>query len=232
MRIISFTTTSCCRCDLLLRTYESFVKNMNGVDFKNSTLFINLDHYEGVGDVDECVRISKYFFGNVVYNVPKTPDFSSAIKWLWDREFETPYVFHLEEDWELISEINIEDIVSILNSRESLVSVRLRHRGRYTEGFSDRIVLLPSLYKKDFLKIGEFIREGKNPERCISRSSRGPRKQMIDILNVDETLSYLFSGAGIKEGKRSASIIKDIGRDWKGENGYVLGSRGIKWSKG
>ncbi len=228
---IDFTTTSCCRSDLLYKTYKSFVDNFEGVDFKSSTLFLNLDYYNGIGDIEKSIDVAKSFFGSVVYNINRQPNFAKAIKWLWGQKFNTPYVFHLEEDWELISKIKIADMIDIFDSNTSIVSVKLRHKKRYAEGIDERIQLLPSLYIKDFLQISNFIKETSNPERSINRPDRGSRIKIKNKLGLEITYAYVFTGQDIKIGDKARSIVVDIGREWKSHMGYALKSRGINWNK-
>jgi hypothetical protein len=227
---IDFTTTSCCRSDLLFRTYSSFVSNFAGINFKRSTLFLNLDHYEGFGDIDKSIEVAKSFFGNVVYNVSEQPNFAKAVKWCWSNNLNTDFVFHLEEDWELLKKVNIDDMVDVFDRNDSnVVSVRLRSKGRLNEGVDNAIILAPSLFKKEFLQIHKYMNENKNPERSIHNIDDSARKQISKEMKIKKSYSYVFTNANMKKNDKSNSLVEDIGREWRSEKKCSLQKRGVIW---
>jgi hypothetical protein len=233
MEKVTFTTTSCCRSDLLYETYSSFVKNFEGIDFNKSILFLNLDYYDGIGDIDKSITVAKQFFGDVVHNISDEPNFAKAVKWCWRHNFDTSYVFHLEEDWKLLSKIHIENMINILEGEDkSVMNVRLRHRGRLPEGRSSDITLSPSLFKKEFLEICDYMPDIFNPEKVISRSYCLARKKMCSILELAVINSYVFTNLNTNLGEKNNSIVEDIGRLWKNENKIYLHPKGTGWRLG
>ncbi|MHA1469190.1 MAG: hypothetical protein ACTSSP_01370, partial [Candidatus Asgardarchaeia archaeon] len=137
--------------DLLAITYSSFAEKFKGVDFSKSTLFLNLDCYKKMGSIEKSIEISKSFFGKVVHHVNKKPNFAQALKWCWGNNFKTPYVFHLEEDWKLLTQVNVDELIDVYATDPTIVCVRLRNIGGGREGKNDRILLAPSLFKSKFL---------------------------------------------------------------------------------
>jgi hypothetical protein len=227
---IDFTTTSCCRYDLLSRTYNSFVSNFAGINFKQSTLFLNLDHYEGFGDVEKSIEVAKSFFGNVVHNVSEQPNFAKAVKWCWSNDFNTDFVFHLEEDWQLLKPVEIDDLINVFKKNDSdVVSVRLRSRGRLREGVDNAIILAPSLFKKDFLQIHKYMNDNKNPEKSIHDIDFCARRQISKEMRIKKSYSYVFTNANMKKNDKSSSLVEDIGREWRNEKKCSLQKRGVIW---
>jgi hypothetical protein len=232
MNKVCFTTTSCCRSDLLERTYYSFNEKLKGISLKETTLFLNLDHYEDIGDVEESISVANIFFGNVIYNVNEEPNFAAAIKWCWCRDFPTPYVFHLEEDWELVSDVNIEDLISVFNDKnKNIVSVRLRHKGRLNEGVDNAIILAPSLFKSKFLNIANYISEHKNPEKEIHDFPSDSRIKIASEMGLLTTRSYVFTNLNMERNEKAPPLVSDIGRQWRGEHilNIRLKPKGVKW---
>jgi hypothetical protein len=219
MRKVCFTTTSVGRYELMEATYKSFLNNFKGVDYKNSTLFLNLDHYKEFGDIQKSIEVAKSFFGKVVYNISEKPNFAQAVKWCWSHDFDTKYVFHLEDDWELQHEVKLKRLISIIKSDKSIVNVRLRQRGRLPEGKSERILLGPSLFEKEFLKIGSMISPNRNPEHSIKFNKEKSRIWINRHLNMKKTFSYTYTNDVLKKGEHASRSTKDIGLEWKIKNG-------------
>jgi len=218
MRKICFTTTSVGRFDIMDVCYASFVKNLEGVDYKKSTLFLNLDHYDKFGDVDNSIKVAKKYFGEVVYNISEKPNFAKAVKWCWSHNFDTRYVFHLEDDWDLVHNVKVETLVSIMESKERMFNVRLRHRGRLLEGKCRWMLLAPSLFKKEFLKIGSMISSDRNPEHSIKSPKEKSRKKMDEYLNVNKCFSYTYTNDEMKKGEKASRSCQDLGDPWKIKN--------------
>ena len=92
---LEFCTTATFRPEIIDRTYKSFTDNLLGIDFKISTLYLNVDPIP-VGNTKEVIDVAKKYFGNVVYNIPEEPNFTKAIKWCWSQ-VKNEYFFNLEE---------------------------------------------------------------------------------------------------------------------------------------
>jgi hypothetical protein len=97
---LDFTTTATCRPDILCRTYTSFRDKLVGVEMSRSVLYLNIDPIPDKFLVSEVERIARAFFGRVVTNIAREPNFAKAVKWCWLRP-DTEYFFHLEDDWEM-----------------------------------------------------------------------------------------------------------------------------------
>lgn len=191
---ISFTTTACCRPELLRKTYNSFYENIKGIDFSKITLYINIDPLPDVKNRDETLEVAKKYFKNVIYRFPETPNFTSAINWLWSNA-DTDYIFHLEDDWILTSPVHIEDIVNRFDENE-VMEVALR---AYPYEYK-KLCLSPSFWRKSLYKrFAGHLDENKNPEVQL-------RVKGISPDNISCIGEY--------------PIVKDIGRGWLSDSKF------------
>lgn len=195
MQNLSFTTTAMSRPSILKRTYESFTKNLTGVDLSDIRLFINVDPLPVDVDRQEVIRIAENFFPNVVTRLPSSPSFSSALNWLWTA-VDTEYIFHLEDDWLLTERVSVPDLIARFIKTPTLYQVVLRaYSYRYR-----KLVLSPSLiHKRLFGLVGGNFIVGKNPE-CQLREAR---------FGLDTEMS-----SNLLSVYSSVPVVKDIGREW------------------
>lgn len=215
------------RPEIIYKTLSSFANNLfNQELLESSRLIINIDP---VGGPKECIDLIKdicysFFLDRVTFRIPEKPNFSAAFKWLW-KQTTADYVFHLEDDWELIRRININEIINVLDSESDLSLMRLPMfrsgfsimknwnrfypwNGKYFEcpkelkrsvGFCGH----PSIIKKEFIKaIVDHINVMYNPEKQFHRGS-------VQILKTVD--KYRF---GVWGPQNSDPAIIDLGRDW------------------
>lgn len=215
---IEFTTTACTRPEVIDETYFSFTSNLKGVDFNNTTLYLNIDPIPFKEKAIEVVDVARKYFGNVVYNITENGNLTSAIKWTWGK-LEREFNFYLQDDWILLSDVSIDTLVSKIQSQNdaNCVSVTLRAY----EKKSNRIVLAPSLFLSSFCKkISTDINEKYSTERQLWYSSGDKcvlEKGLYSLRHPDNGL-----------------IIKDIGRDWLSNKGYKKEKKGLHfktWEK-
>lgn len=198
MRALEFTTTACCRPELVDKTYTSFQKNLLGVDWKQSTLYLNVDPLPSDKKQEYVKKIAQLFFGKVVSNEPDEANFCKALKWCWNQPKKD--FFHLEDDWIMTRKVNIEDLFIILNGKKELDMVCLR---AYAEISDNRICLSPALIRYDFAARSGRLESTKNPEQQL-RTIKGKARQ------------FPLNSRGI--------AIKDIGRKWMAGQHYELPS--------
>lgn len=121
---LAFSTTACLRPELLQITYESLSKYIN-VDLKNFDLIINVDPSPSIrnGYQQQVLDICHNYFGNVIYRLPTEPNFCDAVKWCWSFDYD--FLFHIEDDWEFINEIDLYKILSLFNENVYQVSLKV-----------------------------------------------------------------------------------------------------------
>lgn len=188
---ISFTTTALVRPEIIEKTYASFSKNLVGIDLSKCTLYINIDPIPNNANPMPVIKIARKFFGEVCVRIPMSPNFSSAVNWCWESA-NTPYIFHLEDDWLLLKEIDIQKTIKLFD-KGALEVVFKAYAYEY-----DRLVLSPAIWKRDLYKtFAGKLDININPE--------------IQLRN--KKFAATFGISNIKSvGKRP--IVRDIGREW------------------
>lgn len=214
---IDFTTTACCRPEIIRRTYTSFLHHLKGFDPKESTLYLNIDRLPADADPNIVVRATEPFFKRVVPNTPNNPNFPGAVKWCWMQP-QTKYFFHLEDDWVLNRDVDINHLINLLENRpESLACIILR---AYPIR-DDRICLSPGLWRSDYAKIlAERLTLDWNPEQQLrptkNANPHGNRhigyigRQWPDDINI--------------------SVVSDIGREWLSQSAGYRKNKGHQFT--
>lgn len=215
------------RMGILERTLRSFKEGL----FKDHDcrLIINVDP---VGEEIESLKVvllCEEFFPVFKFRCPNVPSFPSAFKWVW-LQTENDFVFNLEDDWELVVPVNLDNMVALMRERPRLAVLRLPKwrtdiqssknwstffpwNGSFFEcpagkraemGFCGH----PSLLRGDFVrKTAASILESANPEKQFHYNRAITR----------EVLNYDF---GVFSAQNSPPAIVDIGGSWRGQNGW------------
>ena len=187
------TTTSTQRPELLRRTYESWQKNLQGVEW--GKLIINFDPNPAGQHVEECLEICHRFFDDVAWRETKEGSFGAAVKWIWGQVQDGQTVLHLEDDWLLRFPVNAGELVGLLRA---FPQVAFR---AYNRGVVKWFVLAPSFIRGRVCReIARDIDPSKNPEQWIRTKT-----------NWDNT--YVFP-----EYPRDKVLIQDIGRWYNRKN--------------
>lgn len=234
--MIDITMTAVLRPQVLDKTLSGFCTNLFG-DMSNYRLVVNIDP---VGDdvtyIDVLNVIYKYFDKDaVVYNAPEKPHFGKAVVWCWNN-IENEYVFHLEDDWDLIKKVDINRMMFILNKNKDMAGVRLLvkkpKRPIYVDNgmdyyvFNNTFSLHPSLFRAGFLKgLVKILNPEKNPEMQVV--SAKPKTRIRDY-----TSSWCFVMFNTKENP----VVLDIGKEWRSSHGLGrysanTGSAFVTWHK-
>ena len=230
MAEIDITITATLRAEILERTLASFMEKA----FHNQSyrLIVNVDNTgtdEGTGPVEKVLE--NYWTKDSVLNKPPVPHFGRAFHWVWGQ-VTSPYVFHLEDDWELLRPIDVDAMIFLLLYNPSLALLRLPWektlkdqyrpwgcpfmwngsyfvcppRSRGLHGFCGH----PTLIKKEFVKlVHSLLDPNKNPEKQI----KGINPEMKRVL---ERFDFGVYGA-----LESPPLIQDIGRAWRNEKQIV-----------
>lgn len=214
-KTLSFTTTAMPRPEIVQATYHSFTRNLHGLDFSKVTLYINIDSFPRIKDDhkrQEVVDIARRYFGNVVVNMPDTPSFAVAVKWCFSM-IETPYNFHLEDDWELLTPFQISSFNQFFIPPH-VQQVALRSRGNVRQDF----FLCPSFIRGNFCReMAEKMNTSENPEVEIRNI-----KNKEGIYRKESFVMYPFDTQSL--------VVRDTGRAWIKTSSYERGgTHFVKW---
>ena len=238
--MIDIVTTATIRPDILDVTYNSFFKHL----FKDSfeyRLIINIDP---VGDKrytqGDVLRVAKKYFKNIVYNFPDQSNFTKAVKWCWSKT-ESDYVFHLEDDWEILKDVDIYFLIGILRFSKKIGSVRLlrcglsSHRPFGVYGIEDsnlvidkkrnRCSLNPTLFRGDLVRNSSLVMvDDVNPEYQLfpgfyKNIKAKDKKKINKCVSVFDHVAF-----------RMSDVVCDIGREWRKKNKISGGNNFLFWS--
>ena len=187
---IAFTTTALSRPYVLEQTYYSFVNNIEGIDVSKCTLFINVDPVPNNTLQQDTLAVAKKYFNNVVYNITKEPNFTGAVNWCLTNA-DTPFIFHLEDDWCLLEKINIVDLIALADEKVALQIVLRAYDYDYNWPVLSPGIWRYSLYKTFVGRLNINI----NPEAQLKKKEFVYDRDKIIVVGED-------------------IIVKDIGRHW------------------
>jgi len=111
---LEFVSTECIRPDVMRESYKSFQDNLIGVDWSESTLYLNIDPIPADRDPRCVVDMASNFFGTVIVNESKESNFAKALKWGWSQP-NNDYFIYLQADWKLLQQIHLAAMVAILD---------------------------------------------------------------------------------------------------------------------
>ena len=200
---LEFTTTACNRPEILEQTYHSFSKKLKNVDFTKSTLYINIDPSPSKDNISEVINVARKYFGNVIYNIPNEPNFAQAILWCF-QQVKGEYFFHLEDDWILLREVNIHNMVHVLQSPN--VSQCILNKKNINPKEIYEPAFIPSLFMTKIVKVYlQFMNNESNPEAQMKNIFRS------NVFQIQTYKSKFFAP--------HIELSRDIGREWLKSNG-------------
>jgi len=240
---IDIAMTAVLRPALLNGTLKTIIKYVVD-DVNRFRLILNIDSVGENVHPSKVIEVAKKHFPNIVYNIAREPSFPKAVKWVWSQTT-APYVFHWEDDVDILRKININKMVQILESNPKMSSLRL-YKGRTPpnkkwmttflcrwvyndDGFylakdwKKQFGLNPILIKKQF--IDEAIvcmRDDINPEKQF-RSSQAFMNSVIKKWEY-----AIFANPG-----ESRIIDGRKGQAWKDKMGFQKpkGETFLKWKE-
>jgi len=225
MDTIDITMTSTLRPDIFVETIHGIQKNIIGNKNNNDRyrLILNIDPIGEQILPKTMIKIAKKHFGNVVYNISKTPSFCNAVKWVWSQAT-ADYIFHIEDDWRFLQNVDVDDMIKILKKHKKLSSLRLykyhtpRTKRMKTFGciwdynkdgfymardWTKQFGLNPILIKKEFIDMAlPKMVDHVNPEKQF----RSSQKYMINV--IKQWKYGLYCKPGDKR------WVDDNGRRW------------------
>jgi hypothetical protein len=198
---LSFSTTAMVRSSIIEQTYSSFQRR-TGLDFKKFKLRINIDPAPSVSEKKamEVVNIAKRYFGHVDFNLSKSCSFPKAVKWCWS-DISTPYLFHLEDDWRLMKDVNLEAMINILEGNNNIHQVCMRAYCNQKD-----LGLLPNVIRSDTaMKFARFLKDDVNPEIQL-KSGECKDDAGDQVCCPHAAIQYPY--------QPDNTVIKDLGRLW------------------
>lgn len=244
MSLIDLCLVASRRPDLLLSTLEGFSVHV----FRNINIgdvFVNLDPIFGGRDEHaQCIEIIRSYFPEANIFEPGVPGFCAAVRRVWGAT-SGRFVFHLEDDWLPLYDVN-DEVLGLFSDQEvAQVSfhtldrkwdierkgpfhyTRIYHRIMGikipTFRYFPRFTTAPSILSGDFARACALrMLEKYDPEKQFY-SGVNPELQLY----VSKYKNYIYTFDG-------GPVIRDLGRAWASEHGIVkraLGSESI-WTGG
>lgn len=121
---IDIAMTAVLRPSILSETLIKIRKHVCKGKEDNYRLILNVDPVGENIDPEQVIKVARKNFKNLVYNIAEKPSFPHAVKWIWSQ-VEAPYVFHWEDDVNILYDIDVEHMISILKNNKNLSSLRL-----------------------------------------------------------------------------------------------------------
>jgi hypothetical protein len=238
---IDITMTTVIRPSVLEKTLLSFSKNLFYDNKDRYRLIVNIDPVGEKDDPKTIISLCNSFFNNVIYNIPSKPSFPKAVIWVWSQ-VTAPWVFHLEDDWLIHRQIDINNMIRILNERPGLACLRLYKRNipkqrkpimfecsyQYNkDGFfvaknsGTQFGLNPVLIRRKFIQQAlPLMRNDKNPEKQF---------RYTNLIMKDFIYKWQYAIYG-KPG--DTLLVSDHGLQWRKSQMLVKPSNSfIRWVK-
>lgn len=228
--MIDITMTAVRRPTIIERTLSSFKKNL----FKDhpTRLIINIDPVGEDTRLCEITDVIEDYFPYMITRIPAKPHFTKAFIWTW-QQATSKYVFHLEDDWELLRPVDLDAMIALMDKYPDLGGLRLAWKdaegetvknfprsffdwnGEYFECPIERrgcdgTCGHPTLYRGELIeRIVPYMREEYNPEKQL-------RYWIPEIPPIIEEYTY-----GVFAQPNDKAIIAEIGERWRNQHGWV-----------
>lgn len=248
---IDIAMTAVLRPVVVERTIASIVRQICGSDIDRFNLVINVDPVGEDVPQSVIVDIAKKYFPNAICNTPKKASFPSAVRWVWNT-VSTPYVFHTEDDFEIVKHLDINHMTCILDRHPRIGSLRLCRGVDWDNPYDDmhgdkikrgkclwiyqedgfflspnwigQFALNPSLMRLEFMRgITPFFKEGIDPERVTFFSPHV--RKVLNKKEVNQLSKHLSSW---RVGMYAVPLsLRDQGRPWRKIHHLGKSSAGI-----
>lgn len=226
--MIDITITATRRHKLIKQMLSSF--NQDLFHEHCAGVIINIDPIGPDNGPDEVLSIVRKYFTVRTARMAAAANFAKAFKWVWSHA-DADFVFHLEDDWELMRPVDLGKMIEIMGNNPDLAILRLPWKPTDTDSAKNwryffpwngdffecpsehkRVVGFcghPSLIRGKFVRnTVKYIDETRNPEKQFHH---GPPEIMEEI----DRWRY-----GVFAEQNQPPAIRDIGRKWMIENNY------------
>ena len=227
---IDITMVAVIRPDLVRRTLKTVVKNIVQNEPERYRLILNVDPIGEKIKPEKVVKVAKEYFDDVIYNIAKEASFARAVKWVW-KNSDAPYVFHIEDDWDIARKIDIDHMIKIMRKYKDISSLRLfkyktpKKKKFFTFGcnwkynsdgfyvadkWQKQFGLNPILIRREFLDEAlPRMRDDVNPEKQF----RDTQKYMKAVIKKWKYALYT------KPGDKALAI--DTGTKWRSKTKFI-----------
>ncbi len=202
---------------ILELTIKSFMSKLLTSDVR---FIVNVDPVGEKYSQQDVIDVIRKYSNNIVSRTPDKSSFSDAVRWCWSQ-VESEYFLHLEDDWCLKKNVDINSVIKIL-SENDVQGIRLnlsRNKKDANEsGFveSDGLSLNPTIFKTSFIKT----------LLPIFDISKDPEKQF----RVKKIANFYYYGL-----PGESSYVIDTGKKWRKYMGLTKWSpteTNITWKNG
>jgi hypothetical protein len=209
---IDITMTAVLRPKIFAETLQLIKQRVCKDEIDRFRLILNVDPIGENVNPKDMIKIAKKNFDNVLFNIPKEPSFPKAVKWVWSQST-APYVFHWEDDVNILHDIDIDKMIEILKKYKDVSSLRLfkmktpnkntfnvfnckwnyHDDGLYIATHrTKQFGLNPILIKQEFIKEAvERMVDNVNPEKQF----RSSQKYMRPLIMKWKYAIYSYPGA-------------------------------------
>jgi len=220
---VDITMTAVLRPKILDGTLKNIV-NYVVDDPDRFRLIINIDPVGENVKPKEILKVAEKYFNNVVCNIPKKPSFPKAVKWVWEHS-DAPFVFHWEDDVNILRKINIKHMICILNKYEDLSSLRLYKAKIPKKQSFKTFSCYWKYYKEGFYIANDWQRQfGLNPILVKREFIDEAVTRMVDHVNPE------------KQFRNTQNYMVPLIKKWKyglygkpGEHRLIDGRKGQSW---
>jgi len=172
----------------------------------------------------KVVKTAQKHFDDIVYRVAPEPSFPKAVKWVWSQST-APYVFHWEDDVNILRKIDVDMMIEILKKYEKLSSLRL-YKAKIPKTKTFHTFNCKWTYKKDGFYIASDWKKqfGLNPILIKREFIEEAVTRMVDNVNPEKQFRF------------SQKYMRPLIQKWKygilGEPGdarLIDGRKGENW---
>jgi hypothetical protein len=231
--LIDITMTAVRRPEILKRTLNSFFRHLFAPIIEQCRLIINVDPIGDAIQSYELADIVQGYFSRYIIGMPMTSSFPKAFQWTWEYAAwaKAPWVFHLEDDWELNEPVDILAMIAMMEKNSNLASMRLPFFSSDAKSMKNWNLFFPwngEFFEcpKDNIKGAGFcghpaLLRGQFVQNCapLIDIRLNPEKQFHggnDPL-VQEVMKWKY---GVWGKPNHRKMINDIGIEWKLANQF------------
>ena len=221
---IDIAMTAVLRPTILSETLIKIKRHVCHGDESRFRLIINIDPVGEDVEPERLIKICKKNFSDVIYNVAKTPSFPHAVKWVW-KQTTAPFVFHWEDDVNIMYDIDVDDMISILKKNKDLSTLRL-----YKAVTPNKTTFFTFACKWTYHPDGFYVANdwkkqfGLNPILIKQEFVKEAVVRMVDDVNPEKQFRY------------SQKYMRPLIKKWKyglytkpGAPRMIDGRKGQKW---
>lgn len=134
--LVTLTITTCKRLPLFIRTMESFMRSC--VDKHLIKEYVCVD--DNSSDSDREIMRARFPFFRYIFKGPDEKGHAKSMQKLALESVNTPYSFHMEDDWLFLNPISLSDLIEIMTDASGVGVRQVCINKNYTEVPERRIV--------------------------------------------------------------------------------------------